>query len=919
MLKSNKDILRKKYTDLTDKIIECKDDGNIKIENQKLFYKGVELDSKSEIGDASIKSTDTVFVHGFGVGNTVRTLRERFPKVFIVVLEENVCILKRVFEEIDLSDILNDPKILIVLMDNAVEKKISSIIKLLESRLYWGNLIQVNTPNYDNIDFYKLIRVQNAIFKNISVIVLNRNTLINKSRQLSENAIKNIPSMVNGGYIEELNGKLKNKPAVIVASGPSLSKNIHLLKDVKDRCVVVAADSVMPTLKDIDVKPDFICGVDYQAVNVEKYRTVLKDKQKSDIDYVCVDGVYFSIPKLFKNSFLSFTPMSITELYKDIVKEKIKKPIGVNAVTHMAIQLAYILGANPIIFIGQDWAYSGGEEHAKGSSIDAELPKDVIWVEGNYEEKVPTTPNLYSGLKLVEDIASNLSQNGYEFINATEGGALIKYTKVMSFKEAIDKYMNKNINKNVLNSKKKPDYDSFIKKTGELKNNLEEIIKDSSKALQLDKQIIKIWNKTKSEDMIRKDVETVNKINDKITFNKVFQSAVSNFYFKEFFYFNQEEMDIEGQDVAKRIEQSTKYFTLIKDKASSAKKYVDNLYDYLKLEKKLKQNRDRFLKNIGDVIELLSLHFDFKNIYDGIELADSAIELYPENVYLYYWRARLCSLNRFMYKESLEYFEKALEIDPDFKKARFEYEVQKKIIPSHLILAKSEIERKNFISAKNLVQRALEYDPENEEVKKWVEIVGEMANSQKSIQKQELLFEQLKMEEDAFRDYEEVMEFASKNELSKAYEKLLNLYEKYGAFGDIPFLLGSIMIDKNKPDEALKYLNEALKLVSHQPLVYVALGRVYLMKEDYWNAKENLEKAVAMNENLTAEVADILGDLQYEFNEYEKAIKTFESYLPYSQDKKRTILKIALCYKELGLIKEYNALMEKINELNGSN
>ncbi len=919
MLEKNRKALEKRYRDLAQKIENSSCDENIKIEDGKLFYNDMELDEKKEVGQANIKSVDTIFVHGFGIGNTIKSLQEKYPKTVIVALETNLCILKKVFEKIDLSDIISNPKIIILSIDEDVKEKIASIINLLMQRLYWGNLIQVDTPDYDKIKSYDLKAIQELIYKNITPILLNRNTLMNKSKQIAENVIKNIPSLVTGGSIDDLNDKFKGKPAVIAASGPSLSKNVNLLKDIKDRCVIIAADSVIPTLKNLKITPDFVCGVDYQTINVEKYKAILEDKEKNATNYVCADGVYFSIPKLFKRSFLSFTPMSFMELYKELIKESKKKRFGVNAVTHMAVQLAYVLGANPIIFIGQDWAYSGGMEHAKGTSIEGAISKDVIWVKGNYEEKVPTTPTLYSGLKLVEDIAANLTKEGYKFINATEGGAFIDYTEVMSFQEAIDKFMDKNIDKGFLNTAKQPEYDGFIKKTRQIKKSLEDMVKNSSKALKLDKQILKVWKNTKNEDLIRKEVEIVNKINDEITFDKVFQGAVSTFYFKEFFLFNQEEMDIEGQDVGKRIEQSLKYFTLIKEKTSSAKKYVDNLYKYLSLEKKSKQNRDKFLSKIDDITAMLSLYFEFQNIYDGLSLADEAIKLYPDSASLYYWRAKLCSLNRFMYKDALRDFEKALELDSDFKKAKFDYEVLKKIIPSHLILAKTEINRQNFIAAKNLVQRALEHDPENKEVLKWMDIVSEMAKSQKDIQRQKLLFEQLKMESEAFEEYERVMEFVRKEELDKAYEKLLYLYEKYGAFGDIPFLLGSIMIDKNQLTQAEEYLKEAVELIPFQPLVYVALGKLYLMREDYFNAKENLEKALGMNDKLVGEISDALGNLYYEFGEYEKAVKTFQDYLPYSEDKKKTVLKIALCYKEMGMIKEYNALMDKIRELDSSN
>ncbi len=919
MLEKNRDAIKTRYGAIIDKIENCNNESSIKVENNKMFYDETEVDFNIEI-NSKLNSVDTIFVHGFGAGNMIKQLRKKYPKVFIVILENNFCVLQSVLSVFDLSDIILDEKIIVSLFnDDNATTAISSLIRSLEPRLRWGELVQFVTPGYDKIRFYKIRQMQDIIFKAISPILLNRNTLIGKSRQIVENAIRNLPSMIDGGYIEDFNDYFKDKPAVIVASGPSLNKNLHLLKDAVSKCVIIAADSVISTLKSIDIIPDFACGVDYQTVNVEKYKSVLKEKEKSSVKYVCSDGVYYSIPKLFQKSFFQYTPMSFISLYGDIIGESRKRQFSANAVTHMAIQLAYVIGANPIIFIGQDWAYSGGMEHATKASVEGELPKDVIWVKGNYENKVPTTPTLYSGLKLVEDMASILSKDGFEFINATEGGAYIEYTKLMTFKKAMNDYMKNDIDKTKLDRKKNVTYAPFIKRTREIKRDMGKIIKDSSKALRMAKSILKTWKNSKKEEMIQEDVGIINKINDDITFNNIFQSLISSFYFKEFFYFNKEEIDIEGQSVEERINQSVKYFGLIKTKSSSVKRYIDELYKYLILKRKYLENEEKFLRQLDKVIELIGLHFNFKDIYEGLDLVDKALEIYRENPVLYYWKAKLFSLNRFMHKDSLEWFGKSVELSPDFKKAKFDYEIEKKIVISHLILAKRALERGEFISAKKLVQRALEYEPDNKDVQHWFNVIEQIASSRRSAQRQKLLFKQLKMESEAFEEYERIMEFVKKEELDKAYEKLLYLYEKYGAFGDIPFLLGSIMIDKKNLEDAEKYLKEAVELIPFQPLVYVALGKLYLMKEDYFNAKENLEKAMSMNNKLVSEIADALGNLYYEFGEYEKAIKIFQEYLPYSDDKKKTVLKVALCYKELGLIEEYNILMNKLRELDSSN
>ncbi len=917
MLKTNEQALKARYKGLYEKIEQCSNDNDkIEIKDGKLFYKEEEID-KDRIIKEDIKSFDLIILYGFGRANTIKLLKDKFKKTTLVVMEPNLCLLKKVFEWQDFSDIIKDPSIFIIVPDmNNLEKDIGNLISVFNMKLTWGTLYRYTVWDSKNDDMEKIGKITD---KYVLPIILNRNTLIKSSQRIAKNAIRNIPSFVKGGFMGKITGLFKNKPAVVVASGPSLSKNIEILKEIQDKVIVIAVDSVISSLIEHGIKADIVCGVDYQEINMQKYSSVQKFRKKYDSLYIHADGVYHGIPKLFMRTLSDYTENAFSGLYKSIVGEKRFKDFSVNAVTHLAIKSAYIMGANPIVFIGQDWAYSGGMEHAKNTSIDFSLPKNVIWVKGNYEEKVPTTPTLYSGLKLVEDIINILKDENIQFINATEGGAYINNTVIASLKETAQKYATKKLEKSALNREFEKNYEAFINKTESISKHLSEIIKDSTKAIKMDKEVLKKWKQTHKESEIANTVDKINSINNRITEDIIFYSTVSSFFFKEFFYFNQEEIDIEGQSVEQRINQSLKYFELIKDKTSKAKKYVDELLDYLTLEKALEDKRDKFLSNLDNVIKLLSIYFEFGDIYGGLELVDKALQTHTDNALLYYWKAKLCTLNRFMYKDSLEYFKKAVEYDPNFKKAKFDYEVQKKIIQSHLILAKKEVTRQNFIAAKNLVKRALEHDPDNEDAKRWYSIIEEMASVQKSKERQKLLFEQLKMSSDAFEEYERIMEFVRNEELDKAYEKLLYLYEKYGAFGDIPFLLGSIMMDRKDFEKTEEYLKEAVELIPFQPLVYVALGKLYLLKEDYFNAKESLEKALSMNEKLIPEISDALGNLYYEFGEYEKAISTFQEYLPYSEDKKKTILKIALCYKEVGMIEEYNALMDKIRQLDKAN
>jgi hypothetical protein len=110
----------------------------------------------------------------------------------------------------------------------------------------------------------------------------------------------------------------------------------------------------------------------------------------------------------------------------------------------MAYKVLEYLGCNPIILIGQDLAFEGDATHAEGTKYgekqDLAWAKDTREVEGNYVPTIRTTRVWEMFRKYYEhDIARF---NG-KVINATEGGAKILGTELMTFQDTINQYISK--------------------------------------------------------------------------------------------------------------------------------------------------------------------------------------------------------------------------------------------------------------------------------------------------------------------------------------------------------------------------------------------------------------------------------------------------------------------------------------------
>ncbi|EFS7935889.1 motility associated factor glycosyltransferase family protein, partial [Campylobacter lari] len=76
--------------------------------------------------------------------------------------------------------------------------------------------------------------------------------------------IQNIPKMIAHPSYKELLNKRKNlsDTAIIVSTGPSLTKQLPLLKQYQNKASIFCADSAYPILAKANVKPDYVFSLE---------------------------------------------------------------------------------------------------------------------------------------------------------------------------------------------------------------------------------------------------------------------------------------------------------------------------------------------------------------------------------------------------------------------------------------------------------------------------------------------------------------------------------------------------------------------------------------------------------------------------------------------------------------------------------
>ncbi|WP_294379600.1 motility associated factor glycosyltransferase family protein [uncultured Clostridium sp.] len=424
------------------------------MKDNKSIYMGSKYNMENDINNflKNIESdfvSKLIFVFGFGAGEHIKKLRDLYKKSKIIIFEPNS----------EISQFANK-------LDWVKRDENLNIIYNDENRFRNYTVGTIDIENVKNIkvgifaNYNKVFPKESKKFLDIIKESLNSAILDLKvkdffSEQWFETLVKNIPYMLKSHHVDEIKDEYKNKPAIIVSAGPSLEKNIDELKKAEGKILIFTGGRNLEGLLNRNINPDLLGVIDG---SYEAYEIIKDIIDKIDIPLLFLDITNENIVSNHKGEKI-FTRQNAIIDY--ILGEKIYTLNGGGSVAHILTSFAIMLGCNPIVFIGQDLAYTNEKSYAGFSgtlgdtrSYSKMVSKDDIYVEDVNGEQIRTSI-LWDSFRLYFEKIIALHPE-IEFINATEGGARIKGTKEMKLSDFIEKYNYGKINNlNVLLKSKK--------------------------------------------------------------------------------------------------------------------------------------------------------------------------------------------------------------------------------------------------------------------------------------------------------------------------------------------------------------------------------------------------------------------------------------------------------------------------------
>ncbi|HAA1989077.1 TPA_asm: DUF115 domain-containing protein [Campylobacter jejuni] len=387
------------------------------------------------------------FICIYGTGNAllIKNLAKHYKHLFVFESEIELFILA--LSTIDLSEELKVYKI--VLFD-CVAKDLEIQIAMIfdqQSILEYLSLYVMFISSHYYLKYYEasILFVNELCIKSASVAIRNADITCFLPLLTHGQFLQNIPSMLESIPFQRILSQRKNKfdNAIVVSAGPSLAKQLPLLKAYQDKAVIFCADGALSMLEKEGIVPDYVTNLDFTDLAMNFFQNKENKTSLNILSCATHPNVVHSLKA--ENCMIVLRNKALYQRFN--LNDFGYIDTGTH-VSHFSYTLALALGFKNIIMIGQDLAFDEkGNSHSKGfdfgEKFSGEENIDKLKVPayaGKGEVLTHITWNDYR-IKLEYLFACN--EQKAKFYNATEGGARINFTEELSFKECCEKLLTK--------------------------------------------------------------------------------------------------------------------------------------------------------------------------------------------------------------------------------------------------------------------------------------------------------------------------------------------------------------------------------------------------------------------------------------------------------------------------------------------
>lgn len=410
--------------------------------NDSVVFVHSQYDRKRElrkIVEVIGENDTTVILFGLGNGKILDAIKSHKPHLqHLIIIEPNHHMVEHFFHYYDFMEIGQSFGKISLIMNKRAEEAEFLVSWLMESASQVSKKVSViATIAYRTLypDYYKkLIKAVTAVIRfslvnNATIEAWRSHWLVNSWRNLSYLSLE----------LDAFKQFFYGKPAILVSAGPSLKKNIHLLRLVYDKALIIAVGSSISILESHGIVPHFRAAFDAAVEN----EALFKNVDTSVCPLIYSEQLYYDVLPNYQGEKIHMTVGAERSLAKYMMgrigRQCFEAQSGFS-IANTTLDFLCKLGCSKIIFVGQDLCYTEGKLHAEGSwaseiedkYINMELEAKDIFGNSVFTDKA------FLGMKRMFENTMAV-YTGVNFINATEGGLALHGAVNMTFQELLDK------------------------------------------------------------------------------------------------------------------------------------------------------------------------------------------------------------------------------------------------------------------------------------------------------------------------------------------------------------------------------------------------------------------------------------------------------------------------------------------------
>ncbi|EAL4898260.1 DUF115 domain-containing protein, partial [Campylobacter coli] len=312
-----------------------------------------------------------LYFYGFGNGILFKALLQNKNHQHIVVFEKDIEIIWIMFHILDFSHELQSAR-LMVLQTSSLDIEFfsnfcSSKPFFQFSRIYFLELMS----HYYERFHEDVLELNKKLVQDFKDSILSHGNDPLDALQGIEQFVYNLPQMITHPSYKELLSKRKgiSDTAIIVSTGPSLTKQLPLLKKYASKATIFCADSSYPILAKHNIKPDYVLSLERIPLTSEFFNNDFGEFDK-DILFVLKSYVHPHTTKYLQKNNRNFMLVSTYASFINYLKLDDFGYFNMGfSVANMNFLLAIHLKHKNIVLIGQDLAYAkDGLSHTKDYS-----------------------------------------------------------------------------------------------------------------------------------------------------------------------------------------------------------------------------------------------------------------------------------------------------------------------------------------------------------------------------------------------------------------------------------------------------------------------------------------------------------------------------------------------------------------------